>query len=80
VVLGSNTWDQVQFLVGQSVWSCERANYARCRCTCGSPAVMFRDKENKEGKEPLKMAVIKRSYFYGSHSIAYPLGQAAFFR
>jgi len=23
---GSNSWDQVQFLVGQSIWSCERAN------------------------------------------------------
>jgi hypothetical protein len=74
---GSNSWDQVQFLVGQSIWSCERANL--CRCTCGSPAINFRDKKNKDGKETLKMAVIMRSYFYESHCITYPLRQASFF-
>jgi len=47
---GNNSWDQVQFLVGQSIWSCERADYARCRYTCGAPAVKLRDKKNKEGK------------------------------
>lgn len=52
---------------------------ARCRCTCESPAVKFRDNKNKEGKETLKMAVVKRSYFYESHCIAYPLRQAPFF-
>lgn len=79
MVLGSNTWDRVQFLVGQSIWFSERAHYARCRCTCDFPAVKFRDKKNKEGKKTLKMAVIKCSYFYESHCIEYPLGQASFF-
>lgn len=76
---GSNSWDQVHFLVGQSIWSCGRANYVSCSCTCAFPAVNFGDKKNKEVKETLKMAVTQRTYFYQSHCIAYPLGQASFF-
>jgi hypothetical protein len=42
---GNNNWDQVQFLVGQSTGSCERANCIRYGCTCASPAVKLTDKK-----------------------------------
>ena len=69
---GSNSWDQVQFLAGQSIESCERANYARYRCIYSFPAVNPTGMENKDRKGTLKRIVMKGFYFSGSHCIAYP--------